>query len=240
MTKLLAIDTSTERMSIALALGARVWMHEAAGGALASASLIPDIMALLAGADIGLAQLDAIAFGRGPGAFTGLRTACAVAQGLAFGAGLPVLPIDTLWAVAEDARAGRPAVRLWAAMDARMDQIYAAEYAFGQGHWTLLREPMLVDLPVLNALWADDPPQEIAGNAMDSFRGRLDTGSAQLATLAMPRAPAMLALARLQLAAGGAVAATHALPIYLRDKVAQTSAERAALHDGALVGKPVG
>src|SRR4051812_4707052 len=99
MNSLLVFDTATEHLSIAVAVGERVWSHESAGGALASATLIPSILRLLAEAGLTLAGLDAIAFGRGPGAFTGLRTACSVAQGLAFGANKPVLPIDTLLAV---------------------------------------------------------------------------------------------------------------------------------------------
>src|SRR5436190_17193363 len=129
MMTLLAFDTATERMSIALAAGGTVWEHEAIGGegaGQASAALIPAILALLARAGVTLAQLDAIAFGRGPGAFTGLRTACSVAQGLAFGAGKPVLPVDTLLAVAEDARDGAAPQRIWAVTDARMDEVYAA------------------------------------------------------------------------------------------------------------------
>src|ERR1700754_2194863 len=131
---LLAFDTATEHMSIALAARGEVFAFEAAGGAQASATLIPAILALLAKAGVTLRELDAIAFGRGPGAFTGLRTACSVAQGLAFGAGKPVLPIDTLLAVAEDARAGDPAAqRIWVAMDARMNEVYAAQYAVAVG-----------------------------------------------------------------------------------------------------------
>jgi tRNA threonylcarbamoyladenosine biosynthesis protein TsaB len=106
--KFLAFDTSTDRLSVALTDGARVWQHSSPGGALASTQLIPAILALLAEAGLTLGELDAIAFGRGPGSFTGLRTACAVAQGLAFGAnqgaGIAVLPVDTLMAVAEEAR----------------------------------------------------------------------------------------------------------------------------------------
>ena len=122
--KLLAIDCSTDRMSLALADGDLHWQHEGAGGAQASAALIPAIMGLLDEAQLTLKELDAIAFGRGPGAFTGLRTACAVAQGLALGADLPVLPIDTLLLLGEAARVHSP--RVLCVLDARMGQVYVA------------------------------------------------------------------------------------------------------------------
>ena len=103
---LLALDTSTEVCSLAVRRGDGPPVErQSAGGARASASLIPAIQDLLAGSGLRVAELDAIVFGRGPGSFTGLRTACAVAQGLAFGGNVPVLPVDTLLAVAEDARA---------------------------------------------------------------------------------------------------------------------------------------
>ena len=135
----LAFDTSTERMSIAVCDGARLWQHEAAGAALTSTNLIPAIMQLLETADLRLKQLDAIAFGRGPGSFTGLRTACAVAQGLALGAGVPVLPVDTLAALAEEARfqwlkmhpqTALPQ-QLSAMLDARMNEIYVQHFQAG-------------------------------------------------------------------------------------------------------------
>ena len=120
---LLAFDTSTDAMSIAVQRGAgaalgmggtdgtgaapQVWLHTGAGGAQASTTLIPAIQQLMQQAGLTFGQLDAIAFGRGPGSFTGLRTACSVAQGLAFGAAVPVLPVDTLLAVAEESRLER-------------------------------------------------------------------------------------------------------------------------------------
>src|SRR5215212_9931907 len=125
MATLIAFDTATERMTIALRHADRVVGHEGEGGARSSATLLPAILGLLRVAGIGVADLDAIAFGRGPGAFTGLRTACSVAQGLAFGAAKPVLPIDTLLVVAEDAREGDPPQSICVATDARMNEIYA-------------------------------------------------------------------------------------------------------------------
>ena len=103
---LLAFDTGTEMMSIAVARTVdgqlRQWQHSASGGAKASTELIPDILGLMQQAGLRLDSLDAICFGSGPGSFTGLRTACSVAQGLAFGAKVPVLAVDSLLAVAEE------------------------------------------------------------------------------------------------------------------------------------------
>src|SRR3954453_22039736 len=143
MAALIAFDTSTERVSVAVQSGETVLARDDEGGARASATLLPAILGLLADPGLRLADLDAIAFGRGPGAFTGLRTACSVAQGLALGLGKPVLPIDSLLVVAEAARSGAAAFRTWAAIDARMDQIYAAEYRFADGRWTTLVAPLL-------------------------------------------------------------------------------------------------
>ena len=230
MPSLLAFDTATERTSIAVTVAGQVFTHEAPGGAQASATLVPAILALLAQAGVGLRELDAIAFGRGPGAFTGLRTACSVAQGLAFGAGKPVLPIDTLLSVAEAGRAeGSAAQRVWVAMDARMDEIYAAHYAWAEGRWQVLDAPHLTTPDVLNARWRVAPPQVLAGNALAAFGERLQPGAACVRGSERPCARAMLPLARALWREGGAVDAALALPLYLRDKVAHTTAERDAL-----------
>jgi tRNA threonylcarbamoyladenosine biosynthesis protein TsaB len=233
IARCLAFDTSTERMSVALRDGDRVWSHESPGGATASTTLIPSIMAMLGDAGLRLGDLDAIAFGRGPGAFTGLRTACAVAQGLAFGAALPVLPIDTLLAVAEDARqAVSDGARLddvWVTLDARMDEIYAVHAVFEDGSWKQARAALLCTPETLNELWRVEPPLAVAGSALRAFGARLVTGAAQPWPDAAPSARAMLPLAEALWAAGGAVAAADARPVYLRDKVAQTTAERALI-----------
>ena len=162
---LLALDTSTDRLAAALQTPAGRWCVNEAGGALASARLVPLLMSLLADAGVALAQVQAIAFGQGPGAFTGLRTACAVAQGLAFAGNTPVLAIDSLLIVAEDARAQAAAAGLpidgdwWVAMDARMDEIYAAHAVFEAGGWRLVTAPWLCTPQQLNERWrAAAPP----------------------------------------------------------------------------------
>jgi len=228
MPALLAFDTATEQMSIGLQVGEARWVHEASGGAMASAALIPAIFSLLAQAGIGLRELDAIGFGRGPGAFTGLRTACSVAQGLAFGAAKPVLPIDTLLALAEDARRSDAPQRVWALLDARMNEIYAAQYVFDGIRWDVLDAPMLTTAGALNERWQREPADVVAGNALGAFGERLSTGAAECVPDALPRASALLTLAPSLIERGGLVDAALALPLYVREKVAQTTAEREA------------
>ena len=228
MTTLLAFDTASERMTIALSHDQRTWSHVAAGGARASATLIPAILALLAEAGLPLSAVDAIGFGRGPGAFTGLRTACAVAQGLAFGAGKPVIMIDNLLAVAETARAGRAAFRVWATIDARMDQIYAAEYAFSDDRWHVLQEPMLTDCERLAERWRGAPPSAVAGDALGVFGARLETAAAERLGDARVEPRTLIELASRAWNDGAVVDAASALPLYVRDKVAETTLEREA------------
>ena len=226
---LLAFDTSTDTLSIAVQRGPEVWEHTGPGGAQASAALIPAVRSLMAQAGLSFDTLDAIVFGRGPGSFTGLRTACAVAQGLAFGArggqGVPVLPVDTLLAVAEEARHAHGCTRVVAVLDARMNEVYHArcEWDAAPGHW---RTDTDFGLDAPEAL---QPPAgwTVAGNAQAAYGERLAPAAPHVAVL--PTARALLRLAPALLAAGAAVAASEALPRYIRDKVAQTTAERAAL-----------
>jgi tRNA threonylcarbamoyladenosine biosynthesis protein TsaB len=221
---LLAFDTSTEALSIAVQRGdAAPLVHAGAGGAQASASLIPTIQGLLARAGLRLQELDAIVFGRGPGSFTGLRTACSVAQGLAFGAGTSVLPVDTLLAVAEEARIAAGFERVVAVLDARMDEIYSAAYVYEKGRWQQEGDFALGPPESVSLLdgWA------MAGNAFAAYGDRLRSGGPR--AVALPTAAALLRLAPALMAAGLAVPAAQALPLYIRDKVAQTTAERAAI-----------
>jgi tRNA threonylcarbamoyladenosine biosynthesis protein TsaB len=253
----LALETSTDTLSLAVARGTQTWTHTSAGGALTSTHMIPQTLALLKEAGLALTDLQAVVFGRGPGAFTGLRTACSVAQGLAFGADLPVLPIDTLLAVAEEARAGNaltgaaPVTRVLAVMDARMEQVYAAAYEFTasaanaateanplQGTWRCVQAPELHSPESLH--WPADWTQDsfiAAGNAWPVYAGRWPAALTVPQVMALPTASALLRLAPDAWAAGAAVPPEEALPLYIRDKVAQTTDERMLIkaHQVALV-----
>jgi tRNA threonylcarbamoyladenosine biosynthesis protein TsaB len=243
----LAFDTSTDVLSLGVARGDRVWTQTLPGGAQSSSGLIPAVLAMLAEAEMPLATLDAIVFGRGPGSFTGLRTACAVAQGLAFGADVPVLPIDTLLAVAEEARWAQHQAGLWAPgeslsvlalLDARMDEVYSAAY-----RWSAELGDVQSGLPgALLGRWHNiaalqvSPPERVqapmgpgallAGNAFAAYGERLPAGPR---CVAMPTAAALLRLAPAAWAQGQAVPAEQAVPLYIRDKVANTTAEREAM-----------
>jgi tRNA threonylcarbamoyladenosine biosynthesis protein TsaB len=235
---LLAFDTSTDTLSIAVQRGDMVWQHTGPGGAQASAALIPAIQRLLADAGLGFDTLDLIVFGRGPGSFTGLRTACAVAQGLAFGArsgqGVPVLPVDTLLAVAEEARHQHGCTQVLAVLDARMNEVYSArcQWQAATQRWDAeadfgLCAPEALAWPPAADAAGSAPAWTVAGNAQGAYGERLLPQAPHVH--ALPTAAALLRLAPALLAAGQAVPASEALPRYIRDKVAQTTAEREAL-----------
>ena len=220
---LLAFDTSTEALSAAvLKEGVLLAEESAAGGAHASASLIPVLQSLLARAQLHVDDLDAIVFGRGPGSFTGLRTACAVAQGFGFGATVPVLGLDTLHAIAEEARDRSGAGRVVAVLDARMREVYAARYVHDGHGWQregaiVLTRPEALEVP---HGWT------LAGNAFAEYGDVLPSHAGRVE--ARPTAAAMLRVAPQLVAAGQAQDAARAMPVYIRDKVAQTTEERAA------------
>ena len=219
---LLAFDTSTDTLCIAVQRADALWQHRGPGGAQSSAQLLPAIRRLMDQAGLEFKALDAIVFGRGPGSFTGLRTACAIAQGLAFGADVPVLPVDTLLAVAEAARAEHGCTNVVAVLDARMNEVYHAPYSYRDGIWQAAGDagvcaPEALQVP---AGWS------VVGNALAAYGERLAPGALHLA--ALPTSAALLRLAPALLAAHGSQPAAAALPLYIRDKVAQTTAERAA------------
>lgn len=237
-SNILAFDTSTDLMSIAVGKGLgsaseQVWAHTGPGAAQSSSSLLPAIQSLMTQAGLTLDALDAIAFGAGPGSFTGLRTSCAVAQGLGFASGRPVLGIDSLMAVAEDARAkmGWPeTAAVLAMLDARMDEMYAEYYHFDSKQWLSAMPKRLIKPEDL----ADAGNWTPAGNVFTVYGHRLPAHVTVVSPVAaLPTAAAMLRLAPTLLAAGHATSAALARPVYVRDKVAQTTEERAVLRAAA-------
>jgi tRNA threonylcarbamoyladenosine biosynthesis protein TsaB len=229
--RILAFDTATEVLSVALHCDAGSFAFNGPGGAAASAQLLPQIRRLLQRCGVELAQLQAIAFGRGPGAFTGLRTACAVAQGLALGSALPVLPLDSLMLVAEGVRAEHPdaPAEVDVVMDARMGEVYAARYAWTGVRWQVSAAPALHSPEALHAAWARRTPRCVVGSALPALGERLQCGAALRIGAEIDRAAALLRLAQQRWGEEGGVDAAAALPLYLRDKVALTAAERDAL-----------
>ncbi|PMS23765.1 tRNA (adenosine(37)-N6)-threonylcarbamoyltransferase complex dimerization subunit type 1 TsaB [Trinickia dabaoshanensis] len=240
-TVLLALDTSTEYCSVALLCAeasqaasnpaaARVWTRHEMTGAVSSARVLPAVRELFDEAGLSIGQCNAVAFGSGPGSFTGLRTATGVAQGLAFGLQVPVVPVSTLLVCAEHARRRDPSIEhVLAVLDARMDEVYWAEYAWdgASGEWQTLSPPAL---GAPEALVAPPAPFALAGNAADAFGERLDVAglARSVDRAALPHAEPLAWAALRAYRAGRTVAPEHAAPEYVRDKVAQTSAERLA------------
>ena len=234
MPIILAIETSSELASCALLSGAgtatTTRSRESDGVRTHSQSVLPMVQELLAEAGVRLADVDAIAFGAGPGSFTGVRTACGVAQGLAFGAGLPVLPLVTLEAMAEACRARSGATEVLAVLDARMGEVYWAQYRHAGGAWQAVVAPGLSNPGLVEPVAVDG--LAACGNGFaaypDAFAGK--AFAAQADTTIVPHARDMASLAVAALAAGQGVPAAQAQPLYLRNKVAFTSAERQAIN----------
>ena len=247
--KFLAFETSTDMMSVALSRGAQTWHYQGVGGANASAQLIPVIQKLLNQAAMQLNELTALVIGQGPGSFTGLRTACSVAQGLALGAHLKVIPVDTLMVAAEDARVQQQAsnpvdlhdFRVGVVMDARMSEVYAGAYQWqGEVHLWQPLLPLQVGAPeavVQNLCELMGSHFALAGNGLDVYKDRLSLQTLEwkarhvLCISAMPHANALLRLAPVMWRNGGAVLPELVQPLYVRDKVAQTTVEREAIKE---------
>ncbi len=225
MSTILAIETSTEIASAAILVGERALSLQSSGVQNHSTTLLPMLQTLLQQAGLRLQDCDAIAFGAGPGSFTGVRTACGIAQGLAFGLDLPVCAVSTLLAMAERAREETGASCIMPVLDARMGEVYWAQYRHdGQG-WHTLQEPMLANPATLDSRMLATPGLA-CGNGLLLCPEAAGPGFATAALL-MPHALQIARLGRLALAAGQAVPAAQAQPLYLRNKVAQTTAERA-------------
>lgn len=224
--KLLVLDTSTEWCSAALWLDGAVRARRELAGQRHSSLILPMIDGLLAENGLRLADLDGIGYGAGPGSFTGLRIACAVTQGLAFGAGLPVAGVSTLESLAGQAGGQRVLTLL----DARMAEVYWAAYERTDTGWRTAVEPRLA-LP--ESVYVPDGDGWVgAGNGFavldDALRAPIAARLGRIEADLMPDAAAMAPLAAQAFARGEGRDAAEAAPIYLRDKVALTVDERRA------------
>jgi tRNA threonylcarbamoyladenosine biosynthesis protein TsaB len=223
--RVLALDTSTEYCSVALWQDGAVVEHCELAGQQHSEMLIGMLDALLREAGVKIAQMDGIAFGKGPGSFTGVRIACGAAQGLALGANIPVAGICTLEALAE--ASGKS--RVIAALDARMGEVYHAVYEKHEDAWATASDPCLCN--------PEDAPLVRGGDWFGAGSGFAMHGKALVARYGrqlrgidgslVPQAAAIATLGAALIALGRGVDAAQALPLYLRDKVALKTSERA-------------
>jgi len=221
---LLAFDTSTEYLSLALLSGDEIFTFDINVGQTHSQILLPQIQALLNKARLSLKDLHGIAFGAGPGSFTGVRIAAGVAQGLGFGASLPVVSVCTLLALAE----ASGAEKVIACLDARMGEVYHAVYEKVAGEWQTVIEPGLYKPDAAPAIlgvgWT------AAGSGWQTYTEQLSAVYAQqLQTVQpqlLPTASAILRLAQPIFKRGEAKPASEAMPIYIRNRVALKTRER--------------
>lgn len=222
--KILALDTSTEFCSVAVLADGELFSREILAGQSHSARLLPLVTEVLAECGLGLADLDGIAFGSGPGSFTGLRIGCGVAQGLAFGADLPVIGVSTLLALAQ----GCAGERVIACLDARMGEVYHAAYEKDGEGWREVSGPGLYAPPEAplpqGAGWVG------CGSGFAAYGAALQQRfGGQLAGVlpdAPPRARDMAQLALPLFLRGEGMDAALAAPLYIRNKVALKTSER--------------
>ena len=236
MPIILAIETSSELASCALLLSAAagaqsaptlLW-RESNGVRTHSQAILPMVQELLREAGLSLRDCDAIAFGAGPGSFTGVRTACGIAQGLAYGAGLPVISLVTLEAMALACHAASGATEVLALLDARMGEVYWGQYRYADGAWAIVSAPALC-APAAVA------PQSVpgltaCGNGLSAYPEALGAYAEGALTTIMPHARELAQLALAAFARGETVDAAAAQPLYLRNKIAYTSAERQVIN----------
>jgi tRNA threonylcarbamoyladenosine biosynthesis protein TsaB len=224
--KLLAFDTSTQWLSVSCVNGGQWVERVELAGQAHSQRLLPLVDEVLGEAQLGLDDLDALAFGAGPGSFTGVRIACGVAQGLALGADIGLVPVSTLEAIAQAAWLKHAWTRIVACLDARMREVYVASYRREDDRWTIEREPAVLHPDEVPAATDETFGAGDGFAASPDLAARLALREADASVIPSARAIAALALPRV--ATGEIVRAADALPLYVRHRVALTTAEREA------------
>lgn len=234
---LLALETSTERLSLAILRDGKLFARDVDAGQRHSDLTLPLLYELLEESGLAMQDLDAIAFGQGPGSFTGVRIACGLAQGIALGLAKRVVPVETQMALAEQAGGEKVLV----ALDARMGEIYLAAYrvsATAPTGWEAVIAPCLARPDALPALAGEGWIGIGSGFDARALALALDrsygAGLVALRVAALPSATEVLRIAERKMTRGGADAAlppSQAAPLYLRNKVAMTIDERRTLHE---------
>ena len=226
--KILAIDTATEACSAALLIDGEMIADYKIAPREHSRLILKMIDALLAKAGITIAEVDAVAFGRGPGSFMGVRIAAGVVQGIAFAHDIPVIPVSTLKATAQRAYEQTQNKNILVAIDARMDEVYWCDYYLDNNRWLSdgderVISPDKVTLP--ERLHQSDISSVGAGTGWNTYKERLlQTTSCKLQTIlpeCLPSAEVIVKLAAAELTAGNTVTAAEAIPVYLRNDVAR-------------------
>ncbi|MEV3841656.1 tRNA (adenosine(37)-N6)-threonylcarbamoyltransferase complex dimerization subunit type 1 TsaB [Aeromonas veronii] len=220
--KILAVDTATEACSAALLVGDKLFSRWEEAPRDHTRKILPMVQAVLEDAGISLSDLDAIAFGRGPGSFTGVRIGISVAQGLAFGAGVPLIGISTLAAMAQGAYRRDGAQQVLTAIDARMNEVYFGRYELIDGRMQLVGDEVVSEpVALVDVRGKLAGPVTCVGTGFETYGETLSGLADELAVsqVRFPAAEDMLPLARTAWLAGEAVPVEQATPVYLRDKV---------------------
>lgn len=222
--KILAIDTSTENCSVALLIDDQCYVRTEVAPRDHTKKVLPWVDELLKEAQITLNELDALAFGCGPGSFTGVRIGIGIAQGLAFGADLPMIPVSTLKAMAQGAFRIHGATSVATAIDARMAEVYWSRYSRSDnGEWTIIdNETVIAPDTLVSAAKSDTTEWYRAGTGWQTYQEALSAlpYSTSESDVLYPDAEDIAQLAKLEWLAGNTVAVEDASPVYLRDTVA--------------------
>ncbi|MCU7555981.1 tRNA (adenosine(37)-N6)-threonylcarbamoyltransferase complex dimerization subunit type 1 TsaB [Alteromonas sp. ASW11-19] len=220
MSRILAIDTATEACSVAVKDGNKVYSQFEVCPQQHSQKLLPMVDAVLSEAGLTLTDIDCLAYGRGPGSFTGVRIATGMIQGLAFGSERPVAGVSTLAAMAQQAMQESGKTTAYVAIDARMGEVYFAAFTLNDGLAESLTDEQ-VCAPEAAATQLEQPNAVLAGTGWDAYAVLNEYKEQHAAEVVVlyPNAEAMLPLAERLYQQGGAVTAGNVEPVYLRDKV---------------------